>query len=31
MVGSIRGSKGVQMGLVAWVKGREAMAWVEGE
>ena len=31
MVGSVRGSKGVQMGLVAWVEGREATAWVEGE
>ena len=31
MVGSVRGRREEQMGLVAWVEGREATAYVEGE
>ena len=31
MVGSVKESRGEQLGLAAWVEGREAAAWVEGE
>ena len=31
MVGLVRGSSEVQMGLVAWVEGMEAAAWDEEE
>ena len=31
IVGLVRGSSEVQMGLVAWVKGMEVAAWDEEE
>ena len=31
MVGSVKESRGEQLGLAVWVEGREAAAWVEGE
>ena len=31
MVGSVKGRREEQMGLAAWVEGREAAAWVEGD